>query len=430
MSDVFGVQVVSVVGLGYVGLPLAVAFARHWPVIGFDTDPARIAELRQGHDRTGEVCAADLAAASQLTLTVDAADLARATVHVIAVPTPVDDGHAPDMALLHDATRLVGAALRPGGLVIYESSVYPCATEEECIPLLEEVSGLRLHRDFAVGYSPERINPGDKVNRLETIRKIVSATDPAACERVAALYAPVVSAGLHRAPSIRVAEMSKVIENTQRDINIALMNELAHICHRLDIDTGDVLDAAGTKWNFGHYSPGLVGGHCIGVDPYYLAHRAERAGHHPDLILAGRKLNDDMGRWIGTEVMRLLSRVRVSEPRVTILGFTFKEDVPDIRNTRVVEIVRELESFGAHVQVADCHADPGHVAAEYGITLVPEDHLLPADAVILAVSHADYVRRGWDLIVPLLRAKASVVADVRRSLDRQACPPDLQLWRL
>ncbi len=430
MSDGVWSPVISVVGLGYVGLPLAVAFARHWPVIGFDTDPARIAELQQGHDRTGEVSSADLASASRLALTGHKDDLAGATVHVIAVPTPVNDAHIPDMALLHDATRLVAAALRPGGLVIYESSVYPCATEEECIPLLEEISGLRLHQDFAVGYSPERINPGDKVNRLDTIRKIVSATDPVACEKVATLYTPVVTAGLHRAPSIRVAEMSKIIENTQRDINIALMNELAHICHRLNIDTGDVLEAAYTKWNFGHYTPGLVGGHCIGVDPYYLAHCAERAGHHPDLIIAGRKLNDDMGRWIGTEVMRLLSRARVAEPRITILGFTFKEDVPDIRNTRVAEIAHELETFGALVQVADCNADPEQVAAEYGITLVPHDSLLPADAVILAVPHKAYVQGGWQMIEPLLRGPARVVADVRRALRREDSPPDIELWRL
>jgi UDP-N-acetyl-D-galactosamine dehydrogenase len=423
-------QVVAVVGLGYVGLPLAVAFARGGPVLGYDADPERIAELRRGHDRTGEVSSADLAAARGLRLSVESADLAEAVVHVVAVPTPVNDAHNPDLTLLHEATRLVGAALRPGGLVIYESSVYPCATEEECIPLLEEVSGLRLNRDFAVGYSPERINPGDKVNRLDTIRKIISATDPVACERVAALYAPVVTSGLHRAPSIRVAEMSKIIENTQRDIHIALMNELARICHRLDIDTGDVLEAACTKWNFAHYTPGLVGGHCIGVDPYYLAHRAERAGHHPDLILAGRKLNDDMGHWIGTEVMRLLSRARSTEPRVTILGVTFKEDVPDIRNTRVVEIAREIESFGAEVQVADCRADAVQVAAEYGIALVPEAHLRPADAVVLAVAHNEYVRNGWAMIEPLLRGARPVVADVRRVLDRAACPSHVQLWRL
>lgn len=423
-------SIVAVVGLGYVGLPLALAFARHRPVIGFDADTTRIEELGRLCDRTCEVSEADLRSATNLRLTSDPRDLRDASIHVIAVPTPVNDAHEPDMALLFAATRTVGAALRPGGLVIYESSVYPGATEEDCIPVLEATSGLRLHHDFAVGYSPERINPGDPVHRLETVRKIVAATDPDACDRVQRLYAPVVTAGLHRAATIRVAEMAKVIENTQRDINIALMNELAQICHRLGIDTGEVLEAAGTKWNFAPYKPGLVGGHCIGVDPYYLMHRAKRAGHHADVIVAGRRINDEMGRWVGTEVMRQLLHERISPPKITVLGITFKENVPDIRNTRVIDMVQTLLDFGATVQIADAWADPATVAAEFGIDLVPEAELQPGDAVILAVPHKTYVTRGWDLVRSLLTGPRPLVADVRHALDRATCPPGIRLWRL
>ena len=423
-------EIIAVIGLGYVGLPLAVAFAHHFSVIGFDKDTSRIAELRACHDRNHEVTDADLAAATGLNLTSDTSDLSQATVHVIAVPTPLNDARVPDITMLLEATQRVAGALRQGGLVIYESSVYPGATEEDCIPILEQISGLRLHRDFSVVYSPERINPGDKVNRLDTISKVVSATDPAACERAAAIYAQIVEADLYLAPTIKVAEMSKIFENTQRDINIALMNELAQICHRLDIDTGDVLEAARTKWNFVHFKPGLVGGHCIGIDPYYLKHRAERTGFHPAMIHAGRRLNDGLGRWIATEVMRILSRSHVVDPKVTILGITYKENVNDTRNTRVVDMVHELQSFGVDVQVADAFARSDHVADEHGIVITDEADLVPADALILAVAHDTYVRRGWDMVRPLLRGHTPVVADVRCVLDRSRRPEHVQLWRL
>jgi len=420
---------IAVIGLGYVGLPVAVAMAaRHGSVIAFDIDPERIRELAGGHDRTGEISAGDLAAAT-LDLTSDPARLAEADFHIITVPTPITATKRPDLGPLLAASRTVGRHLKPGAIVVYESTVYPGATEEDCVPILEAESGLTLGRDFGVGYSPERINPGDRQHRFETITKVVSGSDPATLDVVAAVYGSVVTAGIHRAPSIAVAEAAKVIENTQRDLNIALMNELSIIFQRLGIDTHDVLAAAGTKWNFLPFTPGLVGGHCIGVDPYYLTHRAEQFGYHPEVILAGRRINDGMGLLIARETVKHLLRQGIRPQAVTVLGLTFKEDVPDIRNTRVIDIVHELESFGVRVQVSDPLADPVHTRHEHRLDLVPFAALEPADAVILAVAHRDYRRLSWDDLGALLSGGSGLVVDVRSCLDRQGRPERIDLWR-
>jgi UDP-N-acetyl-D-galactosamine dehydrogenase len=421
---------VSVVGLGYVGLPVAVAFGRIGPVVAFDIDRRRIEELRGGLDRTGEVSRDDLAAAD-LRLTHDPADLSAADVHIVTVPTPVTEARLPDLRPLLSASRTVGRVLKAGDIVVYESTVYPGATEDACVPVLEAESGLVFGRDFQVGYSPERINPGDTTHRFSTIRKVVSGSDAATLETLARLYESVVEAGVHRAASIKVAEAAKVIENTQRDLNIALMNELSLIFHRLGIDTLDVLEAAGTKWNFLPFRPGLVGGHCIGVDPYYLTHRAQQVGYHPEVILAGRRINDAMGAHVAREVVRHLLRGDAGgTPTVTVLGLTFKEDVPDIRNTRVIDIVGELEGFGVRVQVHDPLADPDEVAAEYGLTLTPREALAPAGAVVLAVGHRAFRDGGWPLIQALLVDGRGMVADVKGLLDRTGCPDAVTLWRL
>jgi UDP-N-acetyl-D-galactosamine dehydrogenase len=423
-------RTIAVIGLGYVGLPVAVAFARSGaPVIAFDIDGPRIEELRAGHDRTHEVEASDLAQSS-LAYTSDAAALGAADFFIVTVPTPIDAANRPDLGAMLVASRTVGATLKKGDIVVYESTVYPGAVEEDCVPVLESVSGLKAGRDFTVGYSPERINPGDKQHRFETIKKVVSAQDARTLDIVAAVYGSVVTAGIHRAPSIKVAEAAKVIENTQRDLNIAFMNELAAIFHRLDIDTGDVLAAAATKWNFLNYTPGLVGGHCIGVDPYYLTYRAEKAGYHPQVILAGRRINDGMGQWIAHETVRALTLRGCTNAVVTVLGMTFKENVPDIRNSRVIDIVRELEHFGMRVQVADPLALAVETKHEYGVALTPLDKLAPADAVIFAVAHRDYVDAGWPLVARLLRGGKGTVVDVKGKLDRAAKPEGIDLWRL
>jgi UDP-N-acetyl-D-galactosamine dehydrogenase len=422
---------VSVIGLGYVGLPVAVAFGKAGtPVVAFDVSSRRIGELKAGHDRTGEVSAEELRAAA-LHLTDDPADLGRADFHIVAVPTPIDDARRPDLDMVIAASRAVGAQLKRGDIVVYESTVYPGVTEDVCLPVLEQASGLKGGRDFTVGYSPERINPGDTEHRFETIVKVVSGQDAATLEVVAQVYGSVVRAGVHRASSIAVAEAAKVIENTQRDLNIALMNELSQIFHRLGIDTQDVLSAAGTKWNFLRFTPGLVGGHCIGVDPYYLTHRAEQIGYHPQVILAGRRINDDMGRFIAREAVKDLMRSGApARPRITVLGITFKEDVPDVRNTRVVDIVDELKSFGVAVQLADPLADPDEVRHEHGLDLMPVDTLEPADAVVLAVAHARFREPGWTFVRSLLRGGNGLVVDVKGCLDRAARPEGVRLWRL
>jgi UDP-N-acetyl-D-glucosamine/UDP-N-acetyl-D-galactosamine dehydrogenase len=420
---------IAVIGLGYVGLPVATAFARAgYPVVGFDIDATRVQELRAGQDRTREVPISDLKLAS-LSFTSEVAEIKASDFFIVTVPTPIDGARRPDLGALLEASRQVGAELGQGDIVVYESTVYPGAIEEECVPILERASGLKAGSDFNVGYSPERINPGDKTHRLETIVKVVSAQNAETLDIVAEVYGSVVTAGVHRAPSIRVAEAAKVIENTQRDLNIAFMNELSLIFQALDIDTGDVLAAAGTKWNFLPFQPGLVGGHCIGVDPYYLTFRAEKAGYHPEIILSGRRINDDMGRRIARECIRGLLRRKVHDGVVTVLGMTFKENVPDIRNSRVIDIVRELQSFGVVVQITDPLADGGSVTEEYEVKLTDLGALQPADAVVVAVAHDRYVEGGWPLITQLLAGGTGLVLDVKMKLDRGSKPSGIELWR-
>ena len=419
---------IAVIGLGYVGLPVAVAFGREGTrVIGFDIDSARIAELKAGRDRTCEVEPHDLAR-SNLVLTSDPGELNSADFFIVAVPTPIDQARRPDLTALLRASSTVGKALKKGDIVVYESTVYPGATEEDCVPVLEQVSGLLAGRDFTVGYSPERINPGDKAHLFETITKVVAGQDARTLDIVAAVYGSVITAGLHKAPSIKVAEAAKVIENAQRDLNIAFMNELSAIFHQLGIDTGDVLSAAGTKWNFLNFTPGLVGGHCIGVDPYYLTYRAQKAGYHPDVILAGRRINDSVGVRVARECLRRLLKGGTAAPRVTVLGLTFKENVVDIRNSQAFDIVRELQSFGVSVQVNDPLADSAAALKEYGLSLASE--LQPADAVILAVPHDSYRNSDWPLIMRLLKNGRGLVMDLKGALDRVNKPAGIDVWRL
>jgi len=387
---------IGVVGLGYVGLPLAVAFGHRHPTIGYDVKPARIAELEAGHDSTLEVTPESLAGAAQLSFTADAAGIAGCNVYIVTVPTPVTAAKTPDLAPLRSASDTVGRLLKPGDVVVYESTVYPGATEEVCVPILEQRSALTFNRDFFAGYSPERINPGDKTHRVENIVKVTSGSTPEAAAFVDALYAGIVTAGTHRASSIRVAEAAKVIENTQRDVNIALINELAMVFHRMGIDTEEVLAAAGTKWNFLAFRPGLVGGHCIGVDPYYLTYKAEEIGFHPAMILAGRRINDNMGPYVAGRVVRLMIKAGISvrDSRVLVLGLAFKENCPDIRNTRVVDLVRELRSFGISVDVHDPWADRAQAEAEYGLRLVERPEKAAYDAIVVAVAHECFREAG------------------------------------
>ena len=388
---------IAIIGLGYVGLPLAVEFGRSRPVIGFDIDPDRIAALRAGRDATREVPAEDLAAATHLTFTADPADLSAATIFIVTVPTPVDAHKRPDLGPLLRASETVGARLKPGDIVIYESTVYPGATEEDCVPVLESASGLTFNRDFFCGYSPERINPGDKAHRLPSILKVTSGSTPETAETVNALYASIITAGTYRAPSIRVAEAAKVIENTQRDLNIALVNELAIIFDRMGLDTQAVLETAGTKWNFLPFRPGLVGGHCIGVDPYYLTSRAQEVGYHPDVILAGRRINDGMGAHVAARVARLMMgrRLPVVASRILVMGLTFKENCPDLRNTRVIDVIAELQAMSAEVDVWDPWVDPAEAERTYGVTMLAETPQSGVyDAIILAVAHGVFVDLG------------------------------------
>jgi len=394
---------IGVVGLGYVGLPLAIEFGKQYPTIGLDVKEKRVAELRAGQDSTCEVEPGDLTQATQLSYTSRAEDLSGCNVYIITVPTPVDRYKRPDLSLMENASRSVGQLLGKGDVVIYESTVFPGATEEVCVPLLEQQSGLKFNRDFFAGYSPERINPGDHEHRLTSILKVTSGSTPEAAAFVDALYASVIAAGTHLASSIRVAEAAKVIENTQRDLNIALMNELALLFNRMGIDTQEVLEAAGTKWNFLPFRPGLVGGHCIGVDPYYLTHKAQEIGYHPEIILAGRRINDDMGNYVAEQTVRLMikKKIQVSGSRVLILGLTFKENCPDLRNTRIIDVVRELQGYNMLVDVHDPWVDPAEAVAEYGLELIPEPVPGTYDAVIIAVGHdqfrdaANYDLRGF-----------------------------------
>ncbi|MCE6967491.1 Vi polysaccharide biosynthesis UDP-N-acetylglucosamine C-6 dehydrogenase TviB [Cereibacter sphaeroides] len=392
MSD----DILAVIGLGYVGLPLAVEFGKHRPVIGFDIRDDRIKELRTGKDHTREVEPDELAAAQHLVFTSDPQDLREARIFIITVPTPVDAHKRPDLTPLLKASETVGRALKRGDIVIYESTVYPGATEEDCVPVLERVSGLNFNEDFFCGYSPERINPGDKAHRLTTITKVTSGSTPETAETVDRLYSSIVSAGTHKAESIRVAEAAKVIENTQRDLNIALVNELAIIFNRMGIDTEAVLKAAGTKWNFLPFRPGLVGGHCIGVDPYYLTHKAEALGYHPQVILAGRRINDGMGAFVAGQMVKamLRCRIQVDGARVLVLGLTFKENCPDLRNTRVVDVVKELRDYGVQVDVHDPWADAKEALHEYGLDLIGTPEAGAYDGIVLAVAHDTFRTAG------------------------------------
>lgn len=421
---------IAVIGLGYVGLPVAVAFARSGAaVVGFDIDRERIEELCTGFDRTREVEKSELAQPT-LVYTYEAEALVDANFYIVTVPTPIDTLRRPDLSAVFRASKTVGRFLKRGDIVVFESTLYPGAVEEDCAPILEHASGLRCGLDFTVGYSPERINPGDRQHRFETITKVVAGQDEKTLRIIAETYGAVVKAGIHCAPSIKVAEAAKVIENTQRDLNIAFMNELSALFERIGIDTGDVLAAAATKWNFQKFTPGLVGGHCIGVDPYYLTYRAEKAGYEPQVILSGRKINDSVGQRIARECVRRLLKRKNGATTVTILGISFKENVPDARNSRVADIINELSSYGLAVQVHDPLADPREVKREYGVDLASIDALQPADAVIFAVAHDCFARGGWSFVTKLLRGSGGVVLDVKGQLDRMQCPAGVDLWRL
>lgn len=387
---------VGVIGLGYVGLPLAVEFGKHFDTVGFDVKAARIAELERGKDSTLEVTRAELKASHRLSFTTSLAALARCDVFIITVPTPIDQYKRPDLTPLEKASETVGRVLKRGAVVVYESTVYPGCTEEVCVPILERVSGLTFNEDFYAGYSPERINPGDKEHRLPTIKKITAGSTPEVAEFVDSLYRTIVRAGTHKASSLRVAEAAKVIENTQRDVNIALINELALIFNRLGIDTQEVLDAAGSKWNFLPFRPGLVGGHCIGVDPYYLTHKAQEIGYHPEMILAGRRINDNMGSYVATEILKLMTskRIHAKNSRILVLGLAFKENCPDLRNSKVVDVIRELEKFGATVDVHDPWVDGVEARHEYGIRPVRALKPRHYDAIVLAVAHNEFKALG------------------------------------
>ena len=424
-------RVVSVVGLGYVGLPVAVAFGKTGRAIGFDINPRRIAELSQGQDHTGEVTPADLKATDVL-YTSSIADLRQADFHIVAVPTPVDSAHRPDLTPVLRASETVGQALKKGDIVVYESTVYPGCTEEDCVPVLEKFSGLKCGADFTVGYSPERINPGDKEHRFVTIRKVVSGQDARTLDIVAAVYGSVVQAGVHKASSIKVAEAAKVIENSQRDINIAFMNELALIFDRMGIDTNEVLDAAQTKWNFLPFRPGLVGGHCIGVDPYYLTHKAEQLGYISQVILSGRRINDDMGRWIAGRTVKELSRAghNVQDSVVTVLGLTFKENCGDLRNSKVADIIGELKDYGITVQVADPCAEPAEAMHEYGVELVPMAKLRKADAVVLAVAHKAFRDLTPEKLCGMMKDRP-ILIDIKNFFDpAEIRKAGIRLWRV
>ncbi len=412
---------IALVGLGYVGLPLAVEFGKHYDTVGFDINAARIAELRAGRDSTLEVGAQELAAAARLGFTSDAEDMRRCRVYIVTVPTPIDSARRPDLTPLVKASESLGKVLKRGDVVIYESTVYPGCTEEVCIPILERVSGLKFNEDFHAGYSPERINPGDKQHRVTTIRKVTSGSTPEAAEFVDRLYASIITAGTHKASSIKVAEAAKVIENTQRDLNIALVNDLAMLFNKLGIDTLEVLEAAGTKWNFLPFRPGLVGGHCISVDPYYLTHKAQEVGHHPDVILAGRRTNDGMGAYVAHEVIRLMVRKAINPvgAKILILGLAFKENCPDLRNTRVVDIVAALRSYNAEVEVHDPWVDARESEHEYGITPVAELEPGRYDAIVLAVGHEQFAQMGAQGIRALGKPE-SVVYDVKYVLPKHS----------
>jgi UDP-N-acetyl-D-galactosamine dehydrogenase len=416
MIDVKDVRI-GIVGLGYVGLPLAVYMAQHFPVVGFDIDAQRIAELKAGRDRTREVTDEEFAAATQLTFSCDIEDLKAVNFYIVTVPTPINQALQPDLTALQKASLTVGKVITPGNIVVYESTVYPGATEEVCVPIIENASGLAFNRDFFAGYSPERINPGDSVHRLPNILKITSGSTAEAADLVNAVYARVITAGTHKASSIRVAEAAKVIENIQRDVNIALINELAQLFKQMGIESREVLAAAGTKWNFHKYTPGLVGGHCIGVDPYYLTHKAQSIGFHPEMILAGRRINDHMAQWVAFDIVKLMlgRKLEVGKSRILVMGFTFKENCPDIRNTKIADLVRELAHMAGEVVVFDPYADAADVWEEYGIRIQNELPQGQFEAVALAVNH-DVIRDLGEEQIRSLLAPEGVVYDLKAIL--------------
>ena len=412
---------IAIIGLGYVGQPLAVEFGKHFPVVGFDIHQPRILELQSGYDRTQETSAQQIQAATQLQYSSNPKDIENCNIYIVTVPTPVDDAKRPDLSMLITASQTVGRAMRPGALVIYESTVYPGVTEEVCVPVLEDFSGLRFNKSFFCGYSPERVNPGDKVNTLTRIRKITSGSTPETAEAVDQLYRCIITAGTYKARSIKVAEAAKVIENTQRDLNIALMNELSILFDRLEIDTLEVLEAAGSKWNFIPFRPGLVGGHCIGVDPYYLTYKAEQVGYHPQIILAGRRINDNMAGYAAHNIIKMMLRAGMDAPRckIGVLGITFKENCPDIRNSKVVDLVHELKTWGVEVVISDPIADAAEVQLEYQLTLgvVDEDH--PVDVLVVAVGHNSYRALSAKQLRSYCRHPKPVLADIKSLYDRE-----------
>ncbi len=415
---------IAIIGLGYVGLPLAVEFGKKFPTIGFDINNERVEELKGGSDFTLECAPEELAEATQLEYTTDISKLQTANCYIVTVPTPVDSSNRPDLSPLIKASETVGKVISKGDIVIYESTVYPGATEEDCLPVVEKVSGLKFNEDFYAGYSPERINPGDKEHRLPTIKKVTSGSNPEIANFVDDLYSSIISAGTHKAPSIKAAEAAKVIENTQRDVNIALVNELSLIFNRMGIDTLDVLEAAGSKWNFLPFRPGLVGGHCIGVDPYYLTHKAQQTGYHPEMILAGRRLNDNMGKYVVSEIVKLMlhRKLHISGSKVLVMGLTFKENCPDIRNTKVVDLVAEFQEYGCDVDVYDPWADPTEVQHEYGLSIVPDNQSLTPNAysaIVLAVAHNEFKALGVQKIRDLM-AENGVLYDIKYVLPKDS----------
>lgn len=413
---------IAIIGLGYVGLPLAVEFGKIMPVVGFDIHQKRIDELKSGQDHTLEVSPEELNQATQLSYSANLEDLKSCNFFIVTVPTPVDQVNRPDLTPLKKASETLGKVIKKSDIVVYESTVYPGATEEVCIPILEQISGLKFNQDFFAGYSPERINPGDKVNTLTKIKKITSGSTPEVADKVDAVYASIITAGTHKASSIKVAEAAKVIENTQRDLNIALVNELSVIFERLGIDTIDVLEAAGSKWNFLPFRPGLVGGHCIGVDPYYLTHKAEEVGYHPQVILAGRRINDNMARYVARNTIKRMLQNGIDVPRakVGVLGVTFKENCPDIRNSKVADLIQEFEAWGTQVVVADPWADADEVKHEYGIELGVVNAEHPVDALVVAVGHNEFRSLSATELKTYMRSDKPVLADVKGLLDRTA----------
>jgi len=411
---------IAIIGLGYVGLPLAVEFGKTRPVIGFDINQKRIAELESGRDHTLEVTPEELTHATFLEYSADVGALKSASIFIVTVPTPIDKANRPDLTPLVKASETIGTVLKKGDIVIYESTVYPGCTEEVCVPTLEKSSGLKFNVDFYCGYSPERINPGDKVNTLTKIKKITSGSTPEVADEVDALYASIITAGTHKASNIKVAEAAKVIENTQRDLNIALVNELSVLFDRLNIDTIEVLEAAGTKWNFLPFRPGMVGGHCIGVDPYYLTHKAEEVGYHPQIIASGRRMNDNMARYAARNVIKLMLKngIDVSKSKVGVMGITFKEDCPDIRNSKVVDLIKEFQAWGVNVVVADPYADADEVFHEYGVKLNTMDDLSSVDALVVAVGHKVYRNMELKEIKKMLKSERPVLADLKALYNR------------